>query len=85
MIEVGSKVDWLMTDAEWRKWYCQFPTLQSVHAARVFSVGILTDGRIGIAESCDDYFRAEMTPADLRAIAAEVIAIADIADRMKGE
>jgi hypothetical protein len=75
---------WAKTDAEWRRWMKEsLPSLWTLYDERVFAVGILEDGRIGIGEACDECFCVSMTPDDLRVVARELLAVAEEAERVK--
>jgi len=55
--------------------------LEAVKANRVFDVKLGKDGNFTVGECCDGWFGVDVTPDQLRALANELIALANSQDR----
>jgi hypothetical protein len=75
--------DWLMHGEEWKTWLKSFPLCERLHDRQIFGIGILENKKIGIEESCDGWFKVQLTPEDVRQLAAELLRIADESELMR--
>lgn len=66
---------WKMSNAQWGAWMKDKPILRRLHDERVFSIGLLQDGNLGVVEECDQWFSAILTVDDLAALIAELEAV----------
>lgn len=67
--------DWLMGQDEWLVWMTNKPVLRQLYEERVFSLGFLANGNLGVTENCDGYFCEELSLADLSSLIAELEAV----------
>lgn len=67
--------DWLMDNEAWEAWMSDKPVLQRLYEERVFSLGFLVNGNLGVTENCDGYFEDELTLADLAQLIAELTSV----------
>jgi len=67
--------DWLMSEDEWLVWMTDKPVLRQLYEERVFSLGFLANGNLGVTENCDGYFCEELSLADLSNLIAELEAV----------
>ncbi len=65
-------MEWEMSDRDWEAWMADKPVLGRLHEERVFSLGLLKDGSLGIQEQCDEYFSVEMSHDNLSALIREL-------------
>jgi hypothetical protein len=82
MIECFGTPEWYMTNAQWREWMKDKPRLGEVSVARAFTVGITKDGSVAVTDGCDECFSAIMEPDEMRALAKELLAVADEAEKV---
>ena len=66
---------WLMDNEAWEAWMTNKPVLQRLYEERVFSLGFLENGNLGVTENCDGYFGDELTLADLSQLIAELTSV----------
>ena len=66
---------WLMDNEAWEAWMTDKPMLQRLYEERVFSLGFLENGNLGVTENCDGYFGDELTLADLSQLIAELTSV----------
>lgn len=64
--------DWQMNTDMWEGWMRSRPFLKRMHEERIFSVGLLQNGNLGIVEGCDEWFSLELTVEDVTAWIADM-------------
>lgn len=67
--------DWLMKEDQWLVWMADKPILRRLYEERVFSLGFLANGNLGVTENCDGYFCEELSLSDLSNLIEELAAI----------
>ena len=67
--------DYVMCEDEWLAWMADKPILRRLYDERVFSLGFLEDGNLGVQENCDCYFFDDLTLGDLAALIKELEAV----------
>lgn len=67
--------DWLMEEDQWLVWMADKPILRRLYEERVFSLGFLANGNLGVTENCDGYFCEELSLSDLSNLIEELAAI----------
>ena len=66
---------YVMREDEWLAWMADKPILQRLYEERVFSLGVLENGNLGVQENCDGYFCEELSLSDLSNLIEELAAV----------
>jgi len=69
--------DYVMCEDEWLAWMADKPILHRLYDERVFSLGFLGDGKLGVQENCDGYFCDELTVDEVTALIEELKMVRD--------